>query len=36
VPVVSRVIIWTNERCQLQLSATDRAVSSTWQLTPTR
>lgn len=36
VPVTSRVIIWTNELCQLQLTSMNPEVSPTWQLTPTR
>ena len=36
VPVASRVIVWTNQRCQLQLASTNPEVSPTWQLTPAR
>jgi len=35
-PVGRRVVIWTSESCQLQLTSTDPEVSPTWQLTPTR
>jgi hypothetical protein len=36
VPVASRVIVWTNQRCQLQLASTNPEESPTWQLTPAR
>jgi hypothetical protein len=35
-PVERRVVIWTSEACQLQLTSTNPEVSPTWQLTPTR
>ncbi|MGC1418584.1 MAG: hypothetical protein WA786_00505 [Acidimicrobiales bacterium] len=34
--VNSRVVIMTNQGCQLQIASTDRGVSLTWQLTPVK
>jgi hypothetical protein len=32
--VAARVVIMTNQICQLQLTSTNPEVSPTWQLTP--